>query len=59
MTLAIEPMVVTGDWHTRQLGDKWTVVTRDHGLAAHYEHTVAVTLNGPEILTSWNGKGNP
>jgi methionyl aminopeptidase len=57
MTLAIEPMVVTGDWHTRQLGDKWTVVTRDHGLAAHYEHTVAVTPNGPEILTAWNGNG--
>lgn len=53
MTLAIEPMVVTGTWHTRTLGDKWTVVTKDHGLAAHYEHTVAITENGPEILTRW------
>ncbi|HZQ07772.1 MAG TPA: type I methionyl aminopeptidase [Anaerolineae bacterium] len=53
MTLAIEPMVVTGKWQTRTLGDKWTVVTKDHGLAAHYEHTVAVTDNGPEILTLW------
>lgn len=54
MTLAIEPMVVTGSWRTRQLPDKWTVSTRDHGLAAHFEHTVAVTENGPEILTRWN-----
>lgn len=53
MTLALEPMVVTGGWQTRTLGDKWTVVTRDHGLAAHYEHTVAITENGPEILTRW------
>lgn len=53
MTLALEPMVVTGGWHTRTLGDKWTVVTKDHGLAAHYEHTVAITDNGPEILTRW------
>jgi methionyl aminopeptidase len=53
MTLAIEPMVVTGKWDTKVLGDKWTVVTKDRGLAAHYEHTVAVTENGPEILTQW------
>jgi methionyl aminopeptidase len=53
MTIAIEPMVVTGKWDTKVLGDKWTVVTKDHGLAAHYEHTVAVTENGPEILTLW------
>lgn len=53
MTMAIEPMVVTGGWETRTLGDRWTVVTRDGGLAAHYEHTVAVTENGPEVLTLW------
>ncbi len=53
MTLAIEPMVVTGKWDTKVLGDKWTVITKDRGLAAHYEHTVAVTENGPEILTLW------
>lgn len=53
MTMAIEPMVVTGRWDTKVLGDKWTVVTKDHGLAAHFEHTVAVTDNGPEILTLW------
>ncbi|MGE5139095.1 MAG: type I methionyl aminopeptidase [Rudaea sp.] len=53
LTVAIEPMVVTGTWRTRQMPDKWTVATRDHGLAAHYEHTIAVTENGPEILTLW------
>jgi methionyl aminopeptidase len=53
MTLAIEPMVVTGGWETKVLKDKWTVITRDHGLAAHYEHSVLVTENGPEILTRW------
>ncbi len=53
MTFAIEPMVVTGSWRTKQLADKWTVTTRDRGLAAHYEHSIAVTENGPEILTQW------
>lgn len=53
MTLAIEPMVVTGTWETKVLDDQWTVVTKDGGLAAHYEHTVLVTENGPEILTKW------
>lgn len=53
MTLAIEPMVVTGNWDTQVLGDQWTVIAKDHGLAAHYEHTVLVTANGPEILTAW------
>lgn len=53
MTLAIEPMVVTGSWATQVLDDQWTVITKDKGLAAHYEHTVLVTNNGPEILTLW------
>ncbi len=53
MTLAIEPMVVTGDWETKVLDDQWTVIALDHGLAAHYEHTVLITDNGPEILTHW------
>lgn len=51
LTMAIEPMVVTGTWRTRQMPDKWTVATKDHGLAAHFEHSIAVTENGPEILT--------
>lgn len=52
MTIAIEPMITMGDYKTRVLGDKWTVVTVDGSLAAHFEHTVAVTGNGPRILTT-------
>ena len=51
MTLAIEPMLTTGGIATRTLPDKWTVVTADGSLSAHFEHTVAVTENGPRILT--------
>jgi methionyl aminopeptidase len=52
MVLAIEPMVTLGSPRTRILGDEWTVVTEDGGRAAHFEHTVAITPSGPEILTS-------
>ncbi|MEP7326507.1 MAG: type I methionyl aminopeptidase [Gemmatimonadota bacterium] len=52
MTLAIEPMITLGDPATRTLGDKWTVVTADGTLSAHFEHTVAITKNGPRILTT-------
>lgn len=48
---ALEPMVNQGGFETRVLDDDWTVVTRDGSLSAHFEHTVAVTENGPEILT--------
>jgi methionyl aminopeptidase len=51
MTLAIEPMITLGDYATRMLDDKWTVVTADGSLAAHFEHTVAITREGPRILT--------
>lgn len=51
MTLAIEPMVNEGVWETRTLRDKWTVVTKDGKLSAHFEHTVAVTEGEPDILT--------
>jgi methionyl aminopeptidase len=51
MTLAIEPMINAGSWEVRTLDDGWTVVTADGSLSAHYEHTVALTDNGPEILT--------
>jgi methionyl aminopeptidase len=51
MTLAIEPMITLGDYATRLLNDKWTVVTADGSLAAHFEHTVAVTKEGPRVLT--------
>ena len=51
MTLAIEPMVAAGNYAVRWLDDDWTVVTADKSLAAHYENTVLVTKNGPEILS--------
>jgi methionyl aminopeptidase len=52
MTLAIEPMINLGTWEVRQLPDGWTVVTRDRKPSAHFEHTVAITDDGPVILTS-------
>ncbi len=51
MTLAVEPMVCQHSHAVRVLDDQWTVVTVDHGLSAHYENTVAITANGPVILT--------
>ncbi len=51
LTFALEPMVNIGGWKTRVLDDRWTVVTADGSRSAHFEHTVAVTKNGPEILT--------
>ena len=51
MALAVEPMVTAGDPETRELEDGWTVVTQDRLPAAHYEHTVAVTEVGVDILT--------
>jgi len=53
MTFTIEPMVNAGKPHTRLLPDGWTVVTRDHSLSAQWEHTIAVTESGFEILTPW------
>ena len=51
MVLAIEPMVNLGGYPVETLEDKWTVVTIDRRASAHFEHTVAITENGPEILT--------
>jgi methionyl aminopeptidase len=51
LVVAIEPMVNAGGWETRLLADEWTVVTVDGSLSAHFEHTVAVTDNGPAVLT--------
>lgn len=51
MVLAIEPMVNMGTYNVEVLSDKWTVVTKDRQPSAHFEHTVAITDNGPEILT--------
>jgi methionyl aminopeptidase len=54
MVVAVEPMVNVGDWRTRVLADKWTVVTADGNLSAHFEHTIAITADGPEVLTARN-----
>ncbi len=51
MTLAIEPMVVMGERYVKTLPDNWTVVTEDGSLCAHFEHTIAITSDGYEILT--------
>jgi methionyl aminopeptidase len=51
MVLALEPMVTMGHWEVRVLADRWTAVTADGSLAAHFEHTVAVTEHGPDVLT--------
>ena len=51
MTLAIEPMINAGGWEVIVESDGWTAVTKDRSLSAHYEHTVAITKNGPSILT--------
>jgi methionyl aminopeptidase len=52
LVVAIEPMVNMGDWRTKVLGDRWTVVTADGSLSAHFEHTIAVTDEGHEVLTA-------
>ncbi len=51
MVLAIEPMIAVGDWEVEILKDNWTAITKDRSLSAHYEHTIAVTADGPKILS--------
>jgi methionyl aminopeptidase len=51
MTIALEPMVLVGTPSTIVKDDEWTVASADGSLTAHFEHTVAITANGPEILT--------
>jgi methionyl aminopeptidase len=51
MVFTIEPMINAGKAHTRMLPDGWTVVTRDHKPSAQWEHTIACTANGPDVLT--------
>ena len=57
MTLAIEPMVNVGGHSINTLEDHWTIVTRDGSLSAHFEHTVAITARGADILTVDRGRG--
>lgn len=51
MVIAVEPMVCAGDWHVRVLGDRWTTVSADGSLTAHYENTILITDGEPEVLT--------
>jgi methionyl aminopeptidase len=59
MVFTIEPMINAGKRHSKELADGWTVVTKDHSLSAQWEHMVAVTETGFEVLTPWpDGYGN-
>ncbi len=51
MTIAIEPMITIGDPEVVQMDDGWTIRTADGSMSAHFEHTVAITADGPRILT--------
>jgi methionyl aminopeptidase len=55
LVVAVEPMVNVGGWETRLQADDWTVVTADGSLSAHFEHTIAVTEEGREVLTARTG----
>jgi methionyl aminopeptidase len=55
MVIAIEPMVNAGGYEVKTLDDGWTTVTKDGSLSAHFEHTVAITEEGPVILSAANG----
>jgi methionyl aminopeptidase len=55
MALAVEPLLVLGSPNTRLLDDGWTVVSEDGGWSAHFEHTVAITRDGPWVLTALTG----
>lgn len=56
LVLAIEPMIAAGDWKVEILADDWTAITRDRSLSAHFEHTVALTQRGVEILSEADEK---
>ncbi len=56
MTVALEPMLTLGGWQTYVGDDEWTVFTQDGSLSAHWEHTIVVTEDGPEVLTSRTGQ---
>jgi methionyl aminopeptidase len=55
MTIALEPMLNAGDWHTRLGSDQWTVLTADGSLSAHFEHTIAIAGETAEVLTAREG----
>src|SRR5690606_16563982 len=53
MTLALEPMINMGTYEVEELADKWTIVTRDRKMSAHFEHNIAITSEGPDILSDF------
>jgi len=55
MVSAVEPMVNAGGADVRMLDDEWTAVTADGSLSAHFEHTILITENGPDVLTRVEG----
>jgi methionyl aminopeptidase len=59
LVLAIEPMIAAGDWEVEIKDDNWTAITKDRSLSAHYEHTVALTQKGPEILSRTEEGNSP
>ena len=59
MTLAIEPMINMGNYEVEILRDGWTAVTKDRSLSAHFEHSIAITANGPIILSQIEGQERP
>ena len=56
LAIAIEPMLTLGDWQTKVGDDKWTVSTKDGSISAHWEHSIVVSEDGPEVLTSLTGR---
>ena len=56
LTIAIEPMLTLGGWQTKLGEDKWTVSTEDGSISAHWEHSIVVLDDGPEVLTSLTGR---
>jgi methionyl aminopeptidase len=58
MVLAVEPMVTAGRHAVRVGEDRWAIYSQDGSLAAHFEFTIAITADGPRILTPWHEVGN-
>ena len=58
MVLAVEPMVTAGRHAVRVGDDHWAIYSQDGSLAAHFEFTIAITADGPRILTPWHEAGN-
>jgi methionyl aminopeptidase len=57
VVIAIEPMITLGSWKVKTLPDEWTVVTADHSLSAHFEHTIVITDSDPIVVTRRPSEG--